>query len=152
MNKDVEGVKEWLKTHDAVSITWIERKLGLTHGSLRLDTLGRKHIQKIKYVLMEYGYDPNESPKEEKDERMSFINTISIWERRCIRAESENRRYKKKEQQSQEAERQVKTGELVLSGEEYVTRESIVGVFDEEGLFKRANLPNGSRLMLLREK
>jgi hypothetical protein len=50
-------MKEWLEKHDAISLHWIEKKIGLKTGSLHKGReIPTRYLEAIEKVLMDYGY------------------------------------------------------------------------------------------------
>jgi hypothetical protein len=54
------NIDEWLSTHEAISLHWIENKLGLSKGTIRKGrTIPERYIKDIEAILIDYGYDPH---------------------------------------------------------------------------------------------
>ena len=53
----IRHMKEWLEKHDAISLHWIEKKIGLKTGSLHKGReIPTRYLEAIEKVLIEYGY------------------------------------------------------------------------------------------------
>ena len=58
-------MKEWLEKHDAISLHWIEKKIGLKTGSLHKGReIPTRYLEAIEKVLMDYGYKYSRGEKE----------------------------------------------------------------------------------------
>ena len=58
-------MKEWLEKHDAISLHWIEKKIGLKTGSLHNGReIPTRYLELIEKVLMDYGYKYSRGEKE----------------------------------------------------------------------------------------
>lgn len=50
-------VNEWLLVHDAISMNWIEKKLGITTGTLRRGrVIPERYVEEVGKLLRDYGY------------------------------------------------------------------------------------------------
>lgn len=58
----VATVIDWLRLHDLINITKLERKGDIPHGSIanalagRMERLSEKHLPKLIEILKEYGF------------------------------------------------------------------------------------------------
>ena len=58
-------IKEFIKTHDLITIGGIEKKLGLTKGTLRIDRdIPERYKGSIESILVNYGYECSRGEKE----------------------------------------------------------------------------------------
>jgi hypothetical protein len=64
-------VYEFLESHPGLSISWIEKQLGLTHGTLRIGKIPEKYMEGVKTLMSEYGYDNGNTFKVTGDVKLS---------------------------------------------------------------------------------
>ena len=62
------NINEWLSTHEAISLHWIENKLSLSPGTIRKGrNIPERYIKDIETILKDYGYSADnalEQPKQ----------------------------------------------------------------------------------------
>ena len=89
----------WIKTHNLISMSSLEKALGLSHGNLKLNKkIPDKHRSQIIKLLEQYGYDKKDSvdrpislptPKLEAKVEANILSTMKMAEMRttglCIK-------------------------------------------------------------------
>jgi hypothetical protein len=56
------NINEWLSTHEAISLHWIENKLSLSPGTIRKGrNIPERYIKDIETILKDYGYSDETS-------------------------------------------------------------------------------------------
>ena len=108
-------VYEFLDTHPGIRMSWLEKEVGVTHGTFRKGRIPKRYMNTVIRILSDYGFMGDYTPE-------------SFWEK--------HKREKK--------ERSEKRAEVrLMSGDTYVVRKGVVGKIDGE-LFFRADLEDGT--------
>jgi hypothetical protein len=72
-------VQEYLKSHPGIRVSWLEKCLGLTHGTLRIGRIPKHHIAPIEVILADYGYE-KEGATEVQGTFVTKNSVIGHWD------------------------------------------------------------------------
>jgi hypothetical protein len=74
---------EYLKSHPGIRVSWLEKCLGLTHGTLRIGKIPKRHIEPIEVILVDYGYVregviKEVAPEDIVQDKTSYVTKSSV--------------------------------------------------------------------------
>lgn len=91
----VESICEWIRLHDLINVTKLERKCDIPHGSIanalagKTERLSEKHLPKLIELLRDYGFNVGGAkrklvcPRCKSGEGNFTRNGNHIWCRKC---------------------------------------------------------------------